>query len=69
MMENLFKRFKRDANISKQFKGIGLGLALVSRVVTQHGGRVWASNPGKGTLISMEIPVSLIGEYVEDAVS
>ena len=69
MMENLFKRFKRDANISKQFKGIGLGLALVSRVVTQHGGRVWASNPGKGTLISMEIPVSFIGEYVEDAVS
>ncbi len=67
MMENLFKRFKRDAAISKQFKGIGLGLALVSRVVTQHGGRVWASNPGKGTLISMEIPVSLVGEYAEDA--
>lgn len=62
MMENLFKRFKRDANVSKQFKGIGLGLALVSRVVSQHGGRVWASSPGQGTLISMEIPRAYIGE-------
>ena len=67
MMDNLFKRFKRDAKISKQFKGIGLGLALVSRVVSQHGGRVWASSPGKGTLISAEIPYSYVGEYVEEA--
>ena len=66
MMDNLFKRFKRDAKVSKQFKGIGLGLALVSRVVSQHGGRVWASSPGKGTLISAEIPYAYVGEYVEE---
>ncbi len=66
MMDNLFKRFKRDAKVSKQFKGIGLGLALVSRVISQHGGRVWASSPGKGTLISAEIPYAFIGEYVEE---
>lgn len=66
MMDNLFKRFKRDAKMSKQFKGIGLGLALVSRVISQHGGRVWASSPGKGTLISVEIPFSFVGEYVEE---
>jgi len=67
MMDNLFKRFKRDAQVSKQFKGIGLGLALVSRVVTQHGGRVWASSPGVGTLISVEVPVAFVGENIEDA--
>ena len=68
MMDNLFKRFKRDAKVSKQFKGIGLGLALVSRVVTQHGGRVWASSPGVGTVLSVEVPVAFVGENIEDAV-
>ncbi len=65
MMENLFQRFKRDANISKQFKGIGLGLALVSRVVTQHGGRVWASSPGRGTRISVELPLAVIDDEID----
>ena len=66
MMDNLFTRFKRDAKVSKQFKGIGLGLALVSRVVTQHGGRVWASSPGQGTLITVEIPFAFVGDYAEE---
>jgi len=69
MMENLFTRFKRDAKVSKQFKGIGLGLALVSRVISQHGGRVWASSSGKGALISAEIPCAYVGEYVEEEAS
>ena len=58
MMDNLFKRFKRDTKAVGKIKGIGLGLALVSRVVTQHGGKVWASDPGKGTLISMDLPIA-----------
>lgn len=66
MMDNLFKRFKRDAKVVGKFKGIGLGLALVSRVVTQHGGRVWASDPGKGTVISMDLPIASAEEFSED---
>ena len=58
MMSILFQRFKRDAKVSGKVKGIGLGLALVSRVVTQHGGKVWARSPGVGTAISMRLPLA-----------
>jgi len=57
MMGDLFTRFKRDAKVAKKFQGIGLGLALVARVVTQHGGSVNAVSPGKGTTIRMRLPL------------
>ena len=57
MMDDLFTRFKRDAKVAKKFQGIGLGLALVARVVTQHGGSVKAESPGKGTTIRMRLPL------------
>jgi len=58
MMSSLFTRFKRDAKVAKNFKGIGLGLALVARVVSQHGGEVSAISPGTGTTIRMRLPLT-----------
>ena len=57
MLGQLFARFKRDASTESEFKGIGLGLALVSRVVTLHGGQVVASNLPKGTRITLQLPL------------
>ena len=57
MIDQLFTRFKRDQSTAHQFKGIGLGLAFVARVVTLHGGKVSASNTGMGTRITMHIPL------------
>lgn len=57
MLDQLFTRFRRDAKTAGQFKGIGLGLALVARVVSLHGGKVAASNRETGTRITLELPL------------
>ncbi|OED40632.1 hypothetical protein AB833_11205 [Chromatiales bacterium (ex Bugula neritina AB1)] len=54
----LFERFHRDPEAQKQFKGTGLGLALVATVVRQHGGVVSASSvEGQGTTVELRLPV------------
>ena len=65
-IDKLFERFHRDPDVQKQFKGTGLGLALVATVLKQHGGEVTASSTeGKGTTIRLSIPIVEL-EHADD---
>jgi two-component system OmpR family sensor kinase len=55
----VFERFYRiDAARARTHGGSGLGLSIVSAIVTAHGGTVWAeSAPGQGMTVTVRIPI------------
>jgi signal transduction histidine kinase len=57
--ERIFEKFYQiEKNFTGQVEGLGLGLALVKRLVSAYGGQIQLeSNPGKGNKFIFTLPV------------
>lgn len=55
--ERLFRVFQR-LHTSSQYEGTGVGLAIVRKIVTRHGGRVWVESLGEGTGTTIHFTLS-----------
>jgi signal transduction histidine kinase/ActR/RegA family two-component response regulator len=68
MLGRVFEMFAQvSPTIDRQAGGLGLGLALVKRVVEMHGGSVAAASegPGRGSVFTVALP--LVAETAETA--
>ena len=57
-LETIFGRFQQvDASDSRTMGGTGLGLAICRSIITQHGGKIWATSPpGQGATFHFTLP-------------
>jgi len=58
-LPRLFQAFSQLESVyTKQYQGTGLGLALCSKLVRLHNGRIWASSElGKGSVFTFVLPL------------
>ncbi|HED03915.1 MAG TPA: HAMP domain-containing histidine kinase [Candidatus Fraserbacteria bacterium] len=58
----IFEPFTQiDSSSTREWSGIGLGLAVVKKYVEMHGGQIWVkSQPGRGSVFSFSLPHALV---------
>jgi CheY-like chemotaxis protein len=60
-LPHVFDRFRQaDSTSTREYGGLGIGLAIVRHIVEMHGGSVSASSPGKGQGTTFRISLPLI---------
>ncbi len=60
-LTRIFERFYQvSGGMTRQFSGMGLGLALVKEIIERHNGKVWAESDGegKGLTVTFALPLA-----------
>jgi signal transduction histidine kinase len=56
-LDRIFKPFQRLVS-REDYEGTGMGLAICSRIVERHHGKIFAkSSPGKGSTFIVVLPI------------
>jgi signal transduction histidine kinase len=57
-LKSIFDKFYRTQDVLKTHTGLGMGLYITSKIVTDHGGKIWAeSQVGKGSTFFFTLPL------------
>ncbi|XHX76482.1 MAG: GAF domain-containing protein [Stenomitos frigidus ULC029] len=67
-LPHVFEYFRQeDGSTTRQFGGLGLGLAIVRQIVEMHGGTVWAESEGEnqGASFTVQLPLSTQAQLSE----
>ena len=65
----VFEHFRQeDGATTRQFGGLGLGLAIARQIAELHGGRIWVESRGEnqGAMFTVELPVLQTANLVEE---
>ncbi|GAA4206097.1 hypothetical protein GCM10022289_26580 [Pedobacter jeongneungensis] len=57
-IERIFDKFYRLEEVSNSHPGLGMGLYITSKIISDHGGRIWVESvPNEGSSFSFAFPV------------
>lgn len=60
-LPHIFESFRQeDASTTRNFGGLGIGLAIVRYLVESHGGTIWADSPGQGQGATFTVQLPLL---------
>lgn len=58
-MTSVFEKFYRAKDVLKSHTGLGMGLYITSKIVTDHHGKIWVESvPGAGSTFHFTIPIA-----------